>query len=194
MPGIMVWELLYSLFKRTTMKKHFESIGGVFIMLGTVAVLAFTNADDAFLSKVSQANLAEIAAGKLAVSKGGSAEIKKLGQKMVDDHSAAQKEVVTLAKKESLTIPREPDPGHMAVNEQLSGMSGNTFDSTYLKTQLADHQATVSLFEAESASGTDPDAIAYAKKYLPKLKMHLKMFQSAGAASVKTADASAALP
>ncbi len=180
MPGIMVWELLYSIFKSTTMKKHFESMGGVFIMLGTVAVLAFTHADDAFLSKVSQANLAEIAAGKLAVSNGGSAEIKELGRKMVDDHSAAQKEVVILAKKESVTIPREPDPGHMAANEQLSGISGNAFDSTYLKNQLADHEAAVLLFEAESTSGTDADAIAYAKKYLPKLKMHLRMFQSGG--------------
>lgn len=110
MPGIMVWELLYSIFKSTTMKKHFESIGGVFIMLGTVAVLAFTRADDAFLFKVSQANVAEIAAG----------------------------------------------------------------------TQLADHEVAVLLFEAESTSGTDADAIANAKKYLPKLKMHLRMFQSGG--------------
>lgn len=42
---------------------------------------------------------------------------------------------------------------------------------------MADHKTAVALFSEESVGGTDPGAKAFATKYLPKLKMHLQMFQ-----------------
>lgn len=174
------------------MKKHFgpTAIARI-ILLGSLLTISFKKADDSFLSKASQANLTEIETGRLAASKGNSAEVKKFGQQMVDDHSKAQKELVILAKRESLSIPKEPDDIHKAMKEQLMGMSGNAFDSAYLKSQLLDHQAMVLLFQEETNSGTDPDAIAYAKNHLAKLKMHLRMFQSAFDQSMNMAGDSA---
>jgi putative membrane protein len=174
------------------MKKDFgpTTIASI-ILLGFLLTIAFKKADDFFLSKASQANLTEIETGKLAASKGNSAQVKRYGQQMVDDHSIAQKELVILAKKESLSIPKEPDENHKALKEQLMGLSGNAFDSAYLKSQLLDHQAMVLFFQEETTGGTDPDAIAYAKKYLQKLKMHLNMFQSAFDQSMNMASDSA---
>ncbi|MDP4214510.1 MAG: DUF4142 domain-containing protein [Bacteroidota bacterium] len=170
------------------MKQYFESVTGVSIVLCSVAFLAFSIVDDpSFLSRASQANLAEIEAGKLAAYKGTSAVVKKYGQKMVADHTTAQAELVALAKKENTTIPKEPDPEHQALKEQLASLSGNAFDSAYIKSQLTDHQAAVSLFTEELTTGTDPDAIAYAKKYLPRLKMHLNMIQKADSATAQPA-------
>ncbi|HEY4154145.1 MAG TPA: DUF4142 domain-containing protein [Puia sp.] len=164
------------------MKKYFESAARFVLILCSVAFLSFALVDDSsFLSKASEANLAEIDAGKLAAAKAGSAWVKKYAEKMVADHTAAQAELAELAKKESATIPKEADSAHQILTKQLAGLTGNAFDSAYIKSQLTDHQAAVSLFTEELTSGTDPDAVAYAKKYLPALKAHLAMIQQSGA-------------
>ena len=47
------------------------------------------------------------------------------------------------------------------------------------KTQMvADHKATIALFETEAKSGGDADLKAFAAKTLPALQEHLKMAQA----------------
>jgi putative membrane protein len=133
-----------------------------------------TGPDSSFLKTASQSNLAEIAAGKLAAAS-GSDRVKKIGQMMVQDHSTAQAELVTLAKNENVDIPMEPDTEHKSALDSLSKLSGPAFDSAYLQSQVADHRVAVGLFEQESSQGGDNSAKAYALKYLPKLKKHLSM-------------------
>jgi len=98
---------------------------------------------------------------------------------MVTDHTTAQNELVALAKKETVTIPMDPDADHKQALTDLNKLSGKSFDSAYISSQLADHKTAVALFSEESVNGTDPGAKAFATKYLPKLKMHLQMFQGA---------------
>jgi len=57
--------------------------------------------------------------------------------------------------------------------EKLNNLSGSSFDKAYIKMMVADHQNAISLFEKASQS-TDAQVKAYAKKYLPVLKKHLK--------------------
>jgi len=133
-------------------------------------------ADESFFKTASQANLAEIAAGKLAETKGNS-KVKSLGKQMVADHTTAQNELVALAKKQNISIPMSSDEDHKQALAELDKLSGKSFDSAYMASQLADHKTAVALFSEESVNGTDPGAKAFATKYLPKLKMHLQMFQ-----------------
>jgi putative membrane protein len=158
------------------MKKSMVPLGGFLILLGSFVFVAFTKADDPFLNKASQANLAEIQAGKLAVSKGNS-KVKSLGTQMVQDHTTAENELTALAKKQGLTIAMSPDAEHKQALADMEKLSGKAFDSAYMKSQLLDHQTAVTLFSQEAADGIDPSAKAYAAKYLPKLKMHLQMFE-----------------
>ena len=147
------------------------------LILFSCSLLAFMRyADESFFNLASQANLAEVAAGKLAETKGG-AKVKSLGKQMVADHTTAQNELVALAKKENKTIPMSPDAEHKQALADLNKLSGKAFDSAYMATQLADHKTAVALFSEESVNGSDPGAKAFATKYLPKLKMHLQMFQ-----------------
>ncbi len=172
-------EIDFTIGKSAIVRLNIEAFSGAVILICSLAVLGFSKADDSFLSKASQLNLAEIESGKLAASKGDSQEIKNYGQQMANDHAAAQKDLVALAKKETVSLPKEPDQEHKALRTELINLSGQAFDSAYLKSQLLDQQSAVTLYQAEIESGTDADAIVYAKKYLPKLKMHLEMFQSA---------------
>ncbi len=131
--------------------------------------------DTDFMAKASQANLAEIAAAKLALSKSSSTDVKRFARQMVSDHSTAQKDLTMLAKTKSVTLPMEPDADHKAMKQTMSALTGTAFDSAYLKAQVEDHQAAVALFTEESSNGTDPETKAFAAKYLPKLKGHLGM-------------------
>jgi putative membrane protein len=158
------------------MKSHFTPVSITLILLCCFLLAFMRYADQTFFNQASQANLAEIAAGKLAESK-GNAKVKSLGKQMVTDHTTAQNELVALAKKESITIPMSPDAEHKQALADLNKISGKSFDSAYMASQLADHKSAVALFSEESVNGTDPGAKAFATKYLPKLKMHLQMFQ-----------------
>jgi len=67
-------------------------------------------------------------------------------------------------------------PGDMTLSEKmdrLSSASNKDFDQQYLQLMIRDHIKAVSLFEMGTKS-SDPQVKAYAVKYLPALKMHLK--------------------
>jgi putative membrane protein len=158
------------------MKQHIAPFAGALILFTTFFFLSFASADDSFINKASQANLTEIQAGKLAESK-GDAQVKNLGKQMLTDHTQAERDLTALAKKEDITIAGSPDAVHKQALNDLGKLSGKAFDSAYMASQLADHKAAVALFTEEAASGTDPGAKAFAAEYLPKLKMHLQMFE-----------------
>ena len=52
--------------------------------------------------------------------------------------------------------------------------SGTSFDADYIEGQVKAHQDTLDLLQKEIDSGQDPDAKAFAKEILPKVKMHLE--------------------
>ena len=80
------------------MKSYLVPFGGAFILIGSFIFLGFVKADDPFFNKASEANLAEIQAGKLAESK-GSSKVKSYGKQMVEDHTKGENELTDLAKK-----------------------------------------------------------------------------------------------
>jgi putative membrane protein len=158
------------------MKSLYTPVSISLILLSCFLLAFIRFADQTFFNQASQANLAEIAAGKLAEAK-GNAKVKSLGKQMVTDHTTAQNELVALTKKEGITIPMSPDAEHKQALAELNKLTGKSFDSAYMASQLADHKTAVALFSEESVNGSDPGAKAFASKYLPKLKMHLQMFQ-----------------
>jgi hypothetical protein len=104
------------------------------------------------------ANMAEIEGGKLAQSKGQSAEVKAFGQQMIDDHTANLKEVQALAQARGVTLPTEPDAKHKAMAAKLEKMSGADFDKAYMKQAgVQDHKTVHSKLMAASKKAKDPE-------------------------------------
>jgi putative membrane protein len=130
-------------------------------------------ADSSFVVTASQANYAEIAAGKLAGEKAATSAIRTFGDSLVADHTLAQQDLVRLAQKENITLPPGPDTEHQQLLDTLSGLTGRTFDSAYLSMQLLDHEVAVQLFQQEAESGKDSLTRQYATRYLPVLRHHL---------------------
>ena len=125
--------------------------------------------DSAWVMKVAKGGMAEVELGKLATEKAASDEVKKFGQRMVDDHSKANDDLKTLAQNKKITLPADMDPKEKALRDRLSKLSGAAFDRAYMQAMLADHRQDVAEFRKEANSGKDPDVKAFAAKTLPTL-------------------------
>ena len=114
----------------------------------------------------------EVELGRRAAQQGTSDVVKQFGQKMADDHSKANAELMTIASSKGITLPTDVDAKHRAMIGRLARMSGAAFDKAYAKDMLSDHNKDVSAFQKEADSGADPDVKAFAAKTLPILKEH----------------------
>lgn len=129
--------------------------------------------DQEFASKAAVAGLAEVQHGKLAQKKGTSDQVKEFGKQMVADHTKANDELKSLAKSKGITLPKDLDAKHKAMQEKLGSLEGEAFDKAYSAHMVDAHKEAVALFERGSKSAQDPDLKAWAAKTLPTLQAHL---------------------
>jgi putative membrane protein len=135
-------------------------------------------ADRDFLMDAAMGGMLEVELGRLATQQGTSDAVKQFGQRMVDDHSKANEELMSLAQSKGITLPTTIDEKHKKDMTKLSGLSGAEFDREYSKMMLSDHRKDVSEFEKQSTRGTDADLKAFASKTLPTLQEHLRMAEA----------------
>src|ERR1044072_6349320 len=131
--------------------------------------------DRDFLMDAAMGGMMEVELGRIAAQQGASDAVKQFGQRMVDDHSKANQELMSLASSKGITLPTTMDEKHHKDMTKLSSMSGADCDRAYSKMMLSDHKKDVSEFEKQSTKGTDADLKAFASKTLPTLKEHLQM-------------------
>jgi len=97
-------------------------------------------ADKTFMTKAAQGGMAEVELGQLATQKGQSDDVKKFGQRMVDDHSKANDQLKSLASEKGVTLPTSLDAKDRALKDRLSKMSGAQFDKAYMQAMVKDHK------------------------------------------------------
>lgn len=126
--------------------------------------------DLTFVSEAAKAGMMEVHMGQLGAQRGSSTEIKSFSQKMIDDHTKANNELMALAKRKGIALP---PASASSMASPLSGKTGAAFDNAFAKQAVADHQKAVALFQQEAKSGADPDLKAWASSTLPTLQSHL---------------------
>lgn len=144
----------------------------------TAAKSETSNADRRFVNEAAAAGMADVAAGQLASQKSQNPQVRAFAQKMVEDHTKANAELMKLASARDIKPPARPDRGHKNAMEKLQKLEGDAFDRQYMKQQVDDHEKAVKLYERQSRSGRDAELKALAEKALPTLREHLKMAQS----------------
>ena len=148
-------------------------------LLSLPAVAQMSAADKSFATNAAAGGLAEVSLGKLATQKATSEKVRAFGQQMVTDHTQANQELMQLAQKEHLTLPKQPTAQQQADERKLRSENGPAFDTAYMRDMLQDHRKDVAEFQKEAQNGRDPGLKAFAQKYLPILQNHLKMAESA---------------
>ncbi len=156
-------------------------LGGVAVAqsdMGNSGANHLSASDRQFVQKAAEGGMAEVELGKLAADKGSSDEVKKFGQRMVDDHSKANDQLKQIASSKGVSVPDDLNAKHKATEARLKKLSGSQFDHAYMSDMVKDHQEDVADFNRESKMGKDPDVKGFASQTLPTLKDHLKHAQS----------------
>ncbi len=135
-------------------------------------------ADQTFIKEAAQGGMAEVELGQLAVQKALNEDVRKFGQRMVDDHGKANDKLKSLAASEGVKLPQTLDAKDKATKLRLSKLSGDQFDKAYMKDMVRDHNADIAAFQRESTSGTSTEVKEFASHTLPTLQDHLKEAQS----------------
>jgi putative membrane protein len=135
-----------------------------------------TAEDREFLTKAIQAGLAEVRLSQLAQDKAQDEQVRGFAERMVEEHTAANEQLMNLAETAGMTPPTEMDQQHQTLHEQLSQLAGEEFDRRYMQGQVRDHQAAVELYSTEATQPSGPvDQLA--EQLLPTLREHLEMAQ-----------------
>ncbi|HEV7699973.1 MAG TPA: DUF4142 domain-containing protein [Pyrinomonadaceae bacterium] len=131
-----------------------------------------TPSPESFMKDAAEGGMAEVEMGKLAASKAKDPEVKKFGQMMVTDHTAANNELKALAAKKNIQLPADSG-SHKSDMDDLSKETGADFDKDYVEMMVDDHEADVAKFQKMADNASDPEVKAFAAKTLPTLKKHL---------------------
>lgn len=138
--------------------------------------------DKTFVTMASMSNYAEISAGQMAADKAQDSSIASFGRMMVSDHTTAGQKLTAIANTLGLQTTDSLDAAHMALKDSLTTLMGSAFDSVYIRSQVADHQKAIDVFQAEADGGSQKDLRGFANSTLPLLHMHLQMADSLAAA------------
>ena len=136
---------------------------------------SLSSKDRTFVMQAGQLSMMEVELGRLAVKRGSSAGVKQYGQEMVEDHTRANQELMELAMQKKVEMPTEMSTQNTALIDQLSGLSGSSFDTAYKQAMIDSHNQAIALFQAQSQQGQDPQLKAWATQKLPNLQAHLEM-------------------
>ena len=131
--------------------------------------------DKMFAMKAARGGIAEVQAGKLAAAKATKDEWKQYGQKMVDDHGAANEKLKAIASSKGIALPASPSAKDAATIAKLRRLNGAAFDSAYAKFAHASHIEAEQVFTKEVNAGKDADLKQFAAETLPTVKEHHKM-------------------
>ncbi|HZH31304.1 MAG TPA: DUF4142 domain-containing protein [Pyrinomonadaceae bacterium] len=141
---------------------------------GGMAMLS--SADRKFALMAAMGGMAEVEMARVALTKASSDAVKQYAQKMIDDHTTANAELMQIASAKGITLPAAPDAKHRAMMAKMERLSGAEFDRQYISMAgHKDHQKMEKLFRDESMRGRDADLKAFAAKTLPVVRQHLQM-------------------
>lgn len=143
------------------------------LALGAAPIAAFAKpADDAFLKKAVMGDTGEIAMGHMIEQKGATPAVRTFGAMLVRDHTPSRAKAEALAKSMGVDTPETLEPDAQQSADQLSKLSGATFDRQMRAAAIEDHKKDIAAYEAEAKKGA-PKTAAFARMTLPTLRKHL---------------------
>jgi len=138
-------------------------------------------ADQVFAMMAAEGGQTEVQLSKLAADRAGSPEVKQWAQRLVQDHTKANQELMTVAKAKDFSLPKDLDDTHEDVVKLFSKLEGGQFDREFLSYQVMHHEKDTAAFSVQAKGGQDPELKAFAAKQLPILQEHLQQARNLAA-------------
>ncbi|THF69739.1 DUF4142 domain-containing protein [Deinococcus sp. Arct2-2] len=151
--------------------------------------------DGLFLQAVTGSNLFEIQSSQAILTKSNSAAVKAYAQRMIDHHTAAQAQVVTVAAPRGVTVPPMLPPDLQLEVTALNELPASApVDQAYLKEQVLGHQLALSILQNQQTAGKDAGVTALATDQVPVVTQHLQEAQALLASTTAPATPAPATP
>jgi putative membrane protein len=150
--------------------------------------------DQQYFRDIAQANMAEVATGKLAQQQASSPQVKEFAEHMVKDHGQMIQEQQQMASAKGVQMPKQPKKEHQDALQKLKKAKSEQFDKAYMAQMVKDHQKTLKTVQQAAKNAKDPQLKAMAQKAQPDIEKHLQMAQqladsaSAGASGGQSKD------
>jgi len=132
--------------------------------------------DKEFVHKAAIGGMFEVESSKLAVGRVRTDKVKQFAERMIEDHTKANKELKQLAKDQGFALPERLDAKHQKLMEELRE-AGDRFERQYVQTQVKAHDEAVELFSTQAKSGRNAELRRWAEKTLPTLREHREMIK-----------------
>lgn len=169
-------------------KKFILTVGAAIVLALTSAVPSAiakeksagaekSKVDAKFIKKAANGGMTEVELGKIAAKNGQKDDVKSFGERMVKDHSKANDELKSIASKMNVNVPDKVNAKHQAMIDKFAKMSGDSFDSAYVKAMVEDHKKDIAEFEEAQGQVKNEDLKKFIGDTIPVMKEHLEMVQ-----------------
>jgi predicted outer membrane protein len=138
----------------------------------------FNTADQQFLVQTSFINYDEMDAGSLAEATAADSVVRQYGRMIFVEYDSALKDLLTAAVSFSVFLQQGPDSTYLAQKHSLGLLSAKSFDTAYLRMEIASDARQITALQAEEVLGQDSLVKEYACKYLPRCRANLAMADS----------------
>lgn len=154
--------------------------------LASAATIGATT--EGFVPAAAMADMYEIEAGKIAVQRGQSADVKKFGQMMIDHHTKLSNDMKAALQAANIPVPPPTlDERRQGMLNNLRAAGDADFDAAYLHQQAAAHLEALTLHKTYAARGDNATLKAAAEKAQPVVQSHIDELRRIGGDAVKDA-------
>jgi putative membrane protein len=139
--------------------------------------------DPNIVALLDEANMADSAAGSIAVTKGTSSEVREFGRRMMRDHHNLRAQGAALAKKLNVTPAAPSDDPVMPMaqdetNTLNSTAKGKDFDKAYIDAEVKAHKAVLDLATKAASQTSNAELKNLIQKAAPVVQAHLMKAES----------------
>ena len=139
----------------------------------TQAAEPLSDADRAFVTKVSQGGMFEVKLGQLAAKRGNLQDVKDQGVTEAHDHTLVGNKLKAIAQSVGLSFPTALNAEFQKKLDAVEALSGQAFDEAYVREMKAIHAADGAAFATEAESGTNPKLRQFAAETHRIVLMHI---------------------
>lgn len=130
--------------------------------------------DRKFIESAANSGMFEVDIAQLAASKATDPQVRSFANMLVDQHTAANNELVKIANARGVELPPAPRHSLRSEVDKLGKKTGAEFDRDFVRqVGIKAHEQDIKTFEKAGKDVKDPELRAFAQKSLPMLREHL---------------------
>lgn len=151
--------------------------GGAFALalssISAVHAADLSEADKAFVMKVSQGGMYEVELAKVAEKKGTEQQIRDQANTENHDHTLVGDKLKSIAKAAGLSFPDKLNADFQSRLDKLKALPNNQFDAAYIEDMIKIHDADGAAFAQEAGEGSNAGLKAFAAETHQIVQRHL---------------------